>query len=246
MTFKDKQKLKREYTAPYYKKYNIGVMISLIFIIVLVCVFAVCVVLLDDDSFALPVLAIALFASLLIFVIVFLVATLKLRKRLLKQRTEEIENEFSDMPFEEAESELTERKVITEHGLVANLGFYAGKLVVPFKEATVSLHAANIYTKVVAAVLIRDLSGAVVASYILDKTLYNYLLKKGIRIDFQGYTSLMVSEKSRFVKYYLYGSEERTSMAVLFGVMGALLSDEGKNLSYSKKIVLDVLSKEIK
>ena len=245
MTFKDKRKLKREYTTPYYKKYTLGAIISSILIVVLVLVFVACVAFMEDSP-ALPVLVIALWVCVFAYLITFIVVSFKIRKRILKQRTEEIEKEFSDMPFEEAEAELTERKVITEYGLVANLGEYAEKLVVPFKEATVTVHSANIYTKLVTAVLISSSSGAVVASYILDKALYNYLFKKGIRTVFQGYSNLMVSDKGRFVRNYIYGSEEKNTMTFMLGLLGAFLSDENKNLNYSKKIVFEVLDKENK
>ena len=244
MTSANKRKLKKEYTAPYYKKFTIGMVISTILIIALFFVFLACVASMGDSSM-LPVVAVVFVVCVFAYLITFIVLSLKMRKRLLKQRTEEVEKEFADMPFEEAEIELTERKVITEYGLVANIGEYAGQLVVPFKEATVNVHSANIYTKVVTAVLISNSAGAVVASYVLDKALYNYLLKKGVKIEFHGYSNLMVSEKSKFVKNYIYGSSEKTSMTMLFGLLGALLSDENKNLNYSKKIVFDVLDKEI-
>lgn len=244
MTFSQKRKLKNDYMPKYSKNLIIGILVSGLCYSALVAIL-IFIFISDPQNEALLIALVAATIMGPVYFIVLIVLIMKLRKRLLCQRTEEIESEFTDMPFEEAETQLAEKKVITEHGFVADRGEYAGQLVVPFKEAAVSLHTANIYTKIITAVVISDLSGNVQAEYILDKTLYNYILKKGVKVIFNGHSNLIVTQKNEFVKRYLVGDNEKMTMTFLFGMLGALLSDEEKNINASKKIVLNVLSKEI-
>lgn len=245
MTSKQKRQLKKEFTPKYYKNVNIwgAVALCAVFIIGLCVCIAVGVTF--DESPVTYITMIVYFFVLIVMLIVWMVIALKARKKLILQRTEEIESEFSDLNFDEVTASLSQKRVITEHGFVANLGEYAGMLVVPFKEATVFVYSANIYTKICSAVRITNASGAIIAERILDNELFNFICKKGVNRKFVADSGLLINHKKEFVKVHIKGSGERKTWGFLFGAVGMLISDEANGVSLSRKTVLNILGREM-
>jgi len=243
MTFQQKKQLKKKFMPAYYRNYNIWgsvIMFGVLFGGLAVCI-ALGLTLGDSDAtyITMCVYVLVLLATL----ITFLVVMIKMQNKLLKQRTLEIENEFVDLPFDEVTATLTEKHVITEHGFVANMGEYSGQLVVPFAEAHVSVYSANVYTKVCTVIVITNQAGGVIAEYVLDNVLFNFICKKGVKLNFVANSKYLLNDKREFVKVHIKGSSERNTMWMLFGVLGAFISNEHNDVNLSKKTVLDVLGK---
>lgn len=245
MTFKQKRKLKKEFTPDYYRKFNIWA--SVIMLVVLVVGFAACigVGITYDEHPATYITMLAFFVALIVMLIIVLVLIFKMRNKLLQQRTQEIVSEFHDLPFEEVTSTLLEKRVITEHGFVANRGDYAGQLVVPFNEALVSVYSANVYTKVCTVIVITNLAGMVVAEYVLDNVLFNYICKKGVRLDFVADSKYLLNDKQEFAKVHIKGNSDRNMAWFWFGAIGAYVANENNNVNLSRRTVLNVLSEEM-
>lgn len=245
MTFKRKRQLKKEFMPKYYKNISVWGLVALFAFLVVGLYVCIAIGLIFEEN---PVTYITIIAYLLVIIaisVVIIVLSLRAQKRLILQRTEEIESEFTDLNFDEVTAALLEKRVITEYGFVANLGEYAGVLVVPFKEATVSVYSANIYTKVCSAVKITDMSGAVIAERVLDSELYNFICKKGVNLNFVADSRLLVDDKAQFIKVHIKGSSERTTWGLLFGAVGMLISDEANNVNLSRKTVLHILDREM-
>lgn len=245
MTFKHKRQLKKEFMPKYYRNVNIWSAVAFCAVFIIGLCVCVAVGLVFDESPVTYITMIVYFAVLIAILIVYMVLGLRARKKLILQRTEEIESEFSDLNFDEVTVSLSQKRIISEYGFVANLGEYAGALVVPFKEATVSVYSANIYTKVCSAVRITNASGAIIAERILDNELFNFICKKGVKLNFVANSRLLVSDKKKFVKVHIKGSGERNAWGFLFGALGMLISDEANGVTLSRKIVLSVLDREM-
>ncbi len=244
MTLKEKRELSRKFTPKYYSKLNVPSITVMLCWLILGLAAVITVGLLLGEDMITYITMIVWVVVLLIILIVVLIISVKLKNRIITQRTTEIIDEFVDMPFEDATAALTERNVISEHGFVANIGEYAGKLVVPFGEAKITVHSANIYTKLFTIIQISNVKGAVIAEHIVDNALYNYILKKGVKIDFQANSKYLVSDKVTFVKKHFGADREKRAVWFWFGALGALVSDEMNNVNYSKKIVLRIVGKE--
>lgn len=78
-----------------------------------------------------------LFGLFLVGVLILYIVALKLRERIVSERTAEIEEKFADMPLDEATRILKERGVITDDGFVSERGDLFGGKVVPFDRAEI-------------------------------------------------------------------------------------------------------------
>lgn len=76
---------------------------------------------------------IALFGLFFIGLLILYITAMKLRERLIDERTAEIEEEFADMPLEKAEAILKGKGIITESGFVAQSDVF-GNTVIPFEK----------------------------------------------------------------------------------------------------------------
>lgn len=246
MTFKTKRRLKKEYMPKYYKNISLWGLIGMFAYLIVGLYVCIAIGLIFEEN---PVTYITLLAYLLILLaiaVIIIVLMTRAQKRLIVQRTEEIESEFTDLNFDEVTAALTEKHVITEYGFVANLGEYAGVLVVPFKEATVAVFSANIYTKVCSAVKVSDLSGNIIAEYTLSNELFNFICKKGVNLNFVGDSRLLVDDKAQFVKVHIKGNGKTATWGILFGAVGMMISNETDNVNLSKRVVLSILDREMK
>lgn len=134
------------------------------------------------------------FALFFIGLAAFWLADNKLHKRLIDERTAELEREFCDMPFEEAERILKEKGIITDTSFVANADGVSGKEVVPFEKARLIFNI-NTISEVRLEIRMYDTDGGTrKATYDFDKAMYNYIsaaetnLKDNASICFCGIT----------------------------------------------------------
>jgi len=240
---KTKRQLKKEFTPKYYSNFYLVMYIIIWswFLLGFVAFITAALIVnnLDYYYYGIMIALVVWIAPIIIMLAVYLLKRSEIRKRLLKQRIAEVKNEFADMYFGRALDVLELKKVITEVGFVANTGEYAGRRVVPFNEVSVTVYSANIYTKVCAAVIISDKSGTPVAQYVMDKLLYNFIFKKGVKVIFKGNSALLVSNKEQFVEQHL--KKDDNSILFLFGWIGVMIGRCVGEQSAYRKTVLKIL-----
>ena len=131
---------------------------------------------------------------------VFWLVDIKLHKRFIEERTAELEKEFSDMPFEEAERILKEKRIITDTGFVAKSGDVFGEEIVSFDKARFSFnisvisevkYAINMYTA-------DDMTRK--ATYDFDKAMYNYIKNIDSNLKNNEAIALLQRDKRQFSK----------------------------------------------
>lgn len=246
MTSKQKRKLKKEFMPKFYRNVSVWGAVALFAVLIIgIAVIVAVGMTYGENNGIMLVTIVAYVVALLISLIVILVLLVNAQKKLINLRTQEIVSEFYDLPFEEVTATLLEKRVITEHGFVANRGEYAGQMVVPFNEALVSVYSSNVYSKICTVIVITNLAGMVVAEYVLDNVLFNYICKKGVKLDFVADSKHLVSNKQEFVRVHVKGNGDQKTAMFLFGAIGAFISNENNGVNLSRKKVLDVLGKEM-
>lgn len=154
------------------------------------------------------------FAMFFVGLAIFVIIDKKLHKRLIEERTAELEQEFCDMPFEEAKELLLKNGVITDDGFAVAEGVFAECAVVPFKEAKLEFGYSSANTKIYLSVCL-GVKGQLMfdntkAFYEMDKALYNFILKSGfdffsdeINTDGDLCFELFKNDKKEFAKIAL-------------------------------------------
>lgn len=152
---------------------------------------------------------IATFAAFFIGLAIFCIIDVKLNKRLVKERTAELEEKFTQMPYEEAERILKERGVITDNGFASseeNAVF--DNEIVPFDSAWISFRVGQLITqpKLSIAVYSNDRDeylGEPKAVYDFDCAMYNFLLGKNTNLKKDYSFNLFIKDKGAFAAFVL-------------------------------------------
>ena len=242
MTSSEKKYYNKKFMPSYMKRMNIAlpVVVIAIFVIGVAAIF-----LLPSDYTTVAV--IGLFVALIAALIVLITLTVVFNNKLIKQRKEELENEYTEMSFEDAQAALLARGVITETGIVIPSMAGGGDVIpnLPFKDATVYMFSASIGTKVLTTVSFCNSAGGVMAEYLVDRELYNYLQNAGFNIVYYGGSNLIFGDKGVFVKKVIKNRNSRgLGFAMFGGALGAVLSEKAKDESPETEAVLRVLRKE--
>lgn len=247
MTNSEKKYYNQKFLPKYMKVMNTAV--PIVFIVVLlgglgIISFLAYKEMLGDKT----ALAIGLFIGVVVaLIIISIVLQLVFRKKLIEQRKAELEEEYADMSFEEARAALTERGVINETGFVLpNMG-KVGEVVpvLPYKDASIYLFSANICSKVFTVVSFCNQSGGVMAEYLVDRELYNYLQKVGFNYKFYGGSNMLFGDKGAFVKKVMTTRENKgLGYEFLGGWLGYALAKEARDDTPEMKAVLRVLHRE--
>lgn len=169
----------------------------------------------DESSITYIVLG-CTFAVFFIGFAIFIVIEKKLNKRIIEERTAQLEEEFCDMPFEEAERILKERGIITDSGFVVK-GDMFGEEVAPFEEVWIDLYfslAAS--AKIDLCVFSNKSSFKRIAKYGLDCAMYNFLVNKDTQIKSNTVFNLLVEDKKAFAKWALYPAKMIWSKAAIY------------------------------
>ena len=144
------------------------------------------------------------FAVFFIGLAIFIVVDKKLNNRLIEERTAQLEEEFTEMPFEEAERILKERGIITDSGFVVESDVF-GEEVAPFEEVWIDLYfTLAVSAKIDICVFGNESSFKRIAKYSLDCAMYNFLVNKDTRIKSNTVFNLLVEDKKAFAKWALY------------------------------------------
>ena len=158
-----------------------------------------------DESVITYAVMIATFAAFFIGLAVFCVIDFKLQKRLIKERTAELEKEFVEMPFDESERILKERGVITDTGFVVYKGVdIFDNLVVPFEKAWLGFNFGQFASRIKISIdLFSEEGYEPKAVYNFDCAMYNFILGKDMGIKDNFYFKLFVKDKGAFAKFVL-------------------------------------------
>lgn len=144
------------------------------------------------------------FALFFIGLAIFWLLDVKLNKRFIRQRAAELEKEFCDMPFEEAERVLKERGIITDKGfIVKGDGVFGGETVVPFEDTVFDLLFFQLVQRVNMDIVLYKYDGDRFGSFPLDCVTYNFLKNKDTDIKENEIFNLLVSDKKEFAEFAL-------------------------------------------
>lgn len=143
------------------------------------------------------------FALFFIGLVAFWLADNKLHKRLIDERTAELEREFCDMPFEEAERVLKEKGIITDTGFVANTDDVFDKEVVPFEKARLIFNINTIPEVRLEIRMYAKDDATRKATYDFDKAMYNYISGAETNLKDNEAISLLRNNKKVFTERIL-------------------------------------------
>lgn len=164
-----------------------------------------------QESVITYVVMIATFAVFFIVLAIFYVVDVKLQKRLIKERTAELEEKFIPMPFDDAERILKERGVITDNGFITSEenDDFGEEVVVPFDKVSFSFgfhqFASQIYLSIALYSNDDESDGESKAEYEIDCALYSFILCKDTNLKDNYYFNLFINDKSAFVTLVLKG-----------------------------------------
>lgn len=156
-----------------------------------------------DESAITYIVMACTFAVFFIGLAILVIVGAKLNKRLIEERTARLEEEFSEMPFEEAE------RILKENGVIDNSGFICadnifGETVVPFNQACFAFGVHVKHTNIVLEIAIgRNGEDKAYAIQELDAELYNFLLKSDFDLSGNYIFDLFVNDKKAFAEYVL-------------------------------------------
>ncbi len=142
------------------------------------------------------------FGLFAIGLVIFFILDKTFYNRNILKLTAELEKEFTDMPFEEAERILKERGIITDTGfVVSNDGVFSEKLV-SFEQAWLKV-SCKLVSKLSIDVVLYDDNGEKACKYELDSALYNFLQGKETELTCNQFFNLLVNDKREFTKQAL-------------------------------------------
>lgn len=203
---------------PYIYKFNVAltVFFALAIAVFLAAGIPIGLTLGDDPTMYFTLAFLAVF---LIVTLIFIIIGMRLRERLIAERTAEIEKEFADMPLEEATQKLIEKGIITESGFIANDdNCIFGNTVIPFEKVKCSVYAqlfvlkwhkvAQVWTRpshIDVLLCVHSAENEIVEfedEYPLDGALFNFLDKRGMITDYEENIdfALLKSNKKNFVR----------------------------------------------
>lgn len=156
----------------------------------------------DESVITYAVMA-STFALFFIGLAIFAVVDIKLHKRFVEQRTAEIEKEFCDMPFEEAERILKENGFITDTGFIVDNADVFGNEVVPFEDALFNFCFFQLTFSINMDIELYRADGEFGGIIKLDRALYNFLANKDTDIKNDFAFKLLIKDKKEFANFAL-------------------------------------------
>lgn len=143
------------------------------------------------------------FALFFLGLAVFWIADNKLYKRLINERTAELEKEFVEMPYSEAERILKEKGIITDIGFA--VGGVFGSEILPFEKCLFGLSFELLKSADIDLwIFIQDNQADVKfnsekkAKYRLDCALFNFLANSDTEIKNNDEFNLLIRDKKQF------------------------------------------------
>lgn len=240
---------KKYYNAKFLPKYMrvINAVVPPIIVVLLLVGMAVLFYLGHKGVMNGTIVTIAVIIMVAVLLIIVLAIPLTFRKKLIELRKAELNEEYADMSFEEAKAAFTARGVINENGFVIPSMASGGDVVpvLPYKDASIYLFSANVCSKIFTVVSFCNQSGNVMAEYLVDRELYNYLAKAGFNYRFFGGSNMLFGDKGLFVKKVMTTRENKgLGYQFLGGWIGYALAKKAQDETPEMNAVLRVLRKE--
>ncbi|MDE5942747.1 MAG: hypothetical protein K2H30_00890 [Clostridia bacterium] len=245
MTSSEKKHYNKKFMPKYMKNMSIAVPAVIIGWVLLFFAAAVVSMLAIPDLIGKAV--IIFFIGLVVALIVLITLTVHFNKKLIAQRKKELEEEYTEMSYEDAKAALTARGIINETGVVIPYMAAGGEVlpVLPFNEVKLHLFSANVCTKIITVVSFCNQEGMVMSEYLVDNALYNYIEKSNFDAAFYGGSEMLFADKGAFVKKVIKTRNSRgVGFTFMGGVAGAVLAEHAKNETPEMDAVLRVLRRE--
>lgn len=245
MTNKEKKYYNKLFLPKYMKVFNIAAPIVILGILIAFFAAIIFSVAVAPELNLAGKITIVFLVALVIAAIVLISLVAAFNKKLVAQRKAELEKEYSFMPFEKAQEALISRGVISEKGfMVPHLAGGEVVPVLPFDDAVVHLFSANVCSKVLTVATICNKQGGIMAEYMLDKELYNYLQNGKFGFRHYGGSELLFGDKGAFVKKVIKTRNRKGAALGFVGAVGFLLAEHERDNTPEMQAVLRVLRKE--
>lgn len=189
---------------PYIFKFNIALVVFFAawFVLCLPAMIAVGCVL--DESPVTYITMIAMFAVFFLGLLIFCTVAFKLRRRLVEERAAQIEEQFADMPLNEATEILKREGRITDYGFITNVGDVFGNRVILFEKAEFCFYPGAFASEIWFMAEINDSDSEDGFGYAceVDRALFNFLDKRGFNLDWEDNKSFayLKYDKKNFVR----------------------------------------------
>ena len=131
--------------------------------------------------------------------VIFFILDKTFYNRNILKLTAELEKEFTDMPFEEAERILKERGVIDERGFIVNDGVFGGETV-PFKNAYLTFNIDVTYNVEMKISLYEKGGDSPKTVYVFDGAAFNYFCEKETNLKYNEALMLLKRNKREFTE----------------------------------------------
>ncbi len=131
--------------------------------------------------------------------VIFFILDKTFYNRNILKLTAELEKEFTDMPFEEAERILKERGVIDERGFIVNDGVFGGETV-PFKNAYLTFNIDITYNVEMKISLYEKGGDSPKTVYVFDGAAFNYFCEKETNLKYNEALMLLKRNKREFTE----------------------------------------------
>ena len=166
-----------------------------------------------DESAITYIVMACTFAVFFIGLAIFVVVDVKLHRRFINERTAQLEEEFCDMPLEEAKRILKERGIITDSGFIVDNDEVFGNEILPFEETLFYFDFVMLRTSVNMGVALYNGEGDWRCILKLDRPLYNFLAKD-TKLKNHPAFNLLINNKKEFAKLALYPAKIMSSKLV--------------------------------
>lgn len=161
-----------------------------------------------DESYTTFAVMIAGFSSFFIGLFVFYLVSYKMRKILIAERTDDLEKEFCDMPLQEAEEILKQRKIIDDNGFIIQDVFQDNSI--PFENAKLIFDYYVEHTFLNINLTITDKKDLNVNRLkrviVVDGAVFNYLIKKCDKLN--SFFNLLKNDKNALANIIVDGGEK--------------------------------------
>ena len=206
LTLKGKISFDKQNLPPYIYKFNIAFVVFAIGWFVLCVPVMVAVGCIYDESPVTYIVMATMFAAFFLGLLIFWVVGLFLRRRVVDDCVARLDEQFADMPLEEATQILKSRGRITEYGFNTGLFDLYGEIIIPFDKAEFGFYTETYVTRISLIAVIHDADRETVAfATEVDRALFNYLDKSGLNLDLENNHSFayLKSNKKNFCRQAL-------------------------------------------
>lgn len=205
MTLKDGISLDKQNLPPYIFGYNVALVCFIIGWFVICLPVTVTVGVIYDESPITYGVMIGAFALFFIGLAAFAAAFPKLRRRLVQDRSAELEERFADMPQDKAEEILKQNGIISDDGFTVDDEVF-GSNTISFENAVLTFAADVFHSRITVIVgiwagkenLTFDSELSLAAVREMDGALFNFIVKRGLAESDNEFLNLLIKDKKTF------------------------------------------------